>query len=154
MARRHRPLRVTLLLLAGCAAPPSRPATEPVLPQDLAALPAPVTRENAADVVRKCLQRHAAGASDVHRRWGYVFRADGVEQVLVESFSDGRRDRVSSARITYAGLGPVATSTRIDPTRLRRIVEVTAGGWTVPFDDADTALALARALELLAQARE
>jgi len=149
MARSHRAIRVALLALAGCAAPAPRPETEPLLPQDLAALPAPVTRENAAEVVRKCLQRHAAAASDVHRRWGYRFHPDGFEQVLVETFSDGRRDRWSSLRISYAGLGAASASTRVDPTRLRRITEVTAGGWTIAFDDPDTALAFARALELL-----
>ena len=150
MARSHRPVRVALLLLAGCAAPALRPETEPILPADLAALPAAVTRENAADVVRKCLQRHAAAASDVHRRYGYRFHPDGFERVLTETFSDGRRDRWSSVRIAYAGLGPLTTSTRIDPTRLRRITEVNAAGWTIAFDDPDTALALARALALLA----
>ncbi len=151
MARSHTAIRVALLALAGCAAPAPPPATEPLLPQDLAALPATVTRENAAELVRKCLQRHAAAASDVHRRWGYRFLADGFEQVLVETFSDGRRDRWSSVRIVYAELGRTAVSTRVDPTRLRRITEVTAGGWTIAFDDPDTALALAQALELLAK---
>ena len=74
---------------------------------------------------------------------------DGVERVLTETFSDGRRDRWSSLRIVYAGLGAVTTSTRVDPTRLRRVTEVVAPGWTIAFDDPDTALALARALELL-----
>ncbi|HEX7896379.1 MAG TPA: hypothetical protein VF950_01270 [Planctomycetota bacterium] len=152
MARSHRTIRVALLIFAGCAAPAPRPETEPILPEDLAALPA-VTKDNARDVVRKCLQRHAAQASDVHRRYGYRFHADGFERVLTETFSDGRRDRGSTLRISYAGLGAVATSTRVDPTRLRRVTEVVANGWTVAFDDPDTALALARALELL-QAKE
>lgn len=152
MARSHRTIRVALLCLAGCAAPAPRPETEPILPEDLAALPA-VTKENARDVVRKCLQRHAAAASDVHRRYGYRFRPDGFERVLSESFSDGRRDRWSVLRIVYAELGPLTTSTRVDPTRLRRVTEVVAASWSVAFDDPDTALALARALELL-QAKE
>lgn len=149
MARSHRTIRVALLLFAGCASPATRPETEPILPADLAALPAAVTKENAAEVVRKCLQRHAAAASDVHRRYGYRFHPDGFERALRETFSDGRRDRWSSLRLVYSELGPVTTTTRVDPTRLRRITEVSADGWTVAFDDADTALALARALELL-----
>ena len=149
MARSHRAIRVALLLFAGCAAPPPKPETEPIRPEDLAALPAEVTKANAADVVRKCLQRHAAAASDVHRRYGYRFQPDGFERVLTETFSDGRRDRWSSLRIAYAGLGAVTTSTRVDPTRLRRVTEVVAKDWTIAFDDPDTALALARALELL-----
>lgn len=148
MARSHRALRVALLILAGCAAPPPKPETEPIRPEDLAALPA-VTKENARDVVRKCLQRHAASASDVHRRYGYRFFPDGFERVLAETFTDGRRDRWSSVRIAYAALGGVTTSTRVDPTRLRRVTDVVAGAWTITFDDVDTALALARALELL-----
>jgi hypothetical protein len=149
MARSHRTIRVALLLItAGCAAPAARPETEPILPEDLAALPA-VTKENARDVVRRCLQRHAAAASDVHRRYGYRFRPDGFERVLFETFSDGRRDRWSSLRLLYADLGPVTAATRVDPTRLRRITEVNAAGWTIAFDDPDTALALARALEFL-----
>lgn len=149
MAGSHRPLRVALLVLAGCAAPAPRPEPEPIRPEDLAALPATVTRENAADVARKCLQRHAASSATVHRRYGYRFSAGGVEQLVFESFADGRRDRWSSRRIAWAELGPVSTATRIDPTRLRRVTDVTAGAWTVTFDDVDTALALAQALELL-----
>ena len=149
MARSHRALRVALLVLAGCSAPRSSIETEPIRPEDLAALPAEVTRENARDVVRKCLQRHAAAASDVHRRYGYRFDAAGFDRVLRETFSDGRRDRESLLRVDYAGLGPVRTSTRVDPTRLRRVTELSAAGWTLSFDDPDTALALAKALERL-----
>lgn len=150
MARRDRPLRVAvLLLLAGCSAPAPRPETEPIRPEDLAALPAPITRENARDVVRKCLQRHASDASTTHRRYGYVYRADGFDQVLFEAFTDGRRDRVSRTAIAYAGVREAAASTRVDPTRLRRVTDVRVDGWTATFDDPDVALALVRALELL-----
>lgn len=153
MARRHPALRVALLALAGCAAPPPRPSPEPIRAEDLAALPAPITRENAADVVRKCLQRHAAEATTSQRRVGYRFHAEGIERIVFETFSDGRRDRWTSRRAAWAELKPLGTETRIDPTRLRRVTDVSAGAWTWSFDDPGTALALARALGLL-QTRE
>ena len=149
MARSHGPFRVIPLLLAACAAPAAPPEPDPIRPEDLASLPATVTRENAADVARKCLQRHAAEATSSWRRVGYRFRPDGVERIVFETFHDGRRDRWSVAALRYAELPPPRTETRLDPTRLRRVTDVVAGPWTFSFDDADTALALARALELL-----
>lgn len=150
MARRDRPLRVALLLLAtSCAAPAPPPETEPIRPEDLAALPAEVTAANARDVVRRCLQRHAADASTPHRRYGYRFRPEGFEQVLVETFTDGRRDRWSRREVAYAWVRATAAATRLDPTRLRRVTDVSVDGWTLSFDDPDVALALVRALNLL-----
>jgi hypothetical protein len=149
MARSHRTIRVVPLLLAACVATAPRPEPDPIRPEDLAALPAAVTRENAGDVARKCLQRHAAEATSSWRRVGYRFGAEGVERIVFETFHDGRRDRWAVEALRYAELPPPRTETRLDPTRLRRVSDVIAGPWTWSFDDADTALALARALELL-----
>jgi hypothetical protein len=149
MARSHRTFRVVPLLLAACAAPAPRPEPDPIRPEDLAALPAAITRENAADVARKCLQRHAAASASAWRRVGYRFTTEGVERIVFETFHDGRRDRWDVDVLRYAELPPPRTETRLDPTRLRRVTDVIAGPWTFGFDDADTALALARALETL-----
>jgi hypothetical protein len=182
MAGKHRALRVALVLaLASCAAPAWRDLSDPVTVEDLTALPAEVTPGNARSVARKCLQRHAVSASDVHRRTAYAFRERGFVQLLTLNAMDGgRRTRHERTCVDFADLESASSEIRLDPTLLRRRIELTLRGrfrrWETPvtpytpqpelgaepspreetsflliLDDPDAGARLEAALRLLAQ---
>lgn len=183
MARQHRTIRViSLAALAGCAGPGWRDVSEPATPEDLASLPAKVTADNARDVVRKALQRHAGAESNALRSVGYAFRRHGFVQLRTERPGDGRRDRHVRTYVDYGSLAAPTSEVVLDTALMRRRVRVVVKGdlrrWetsVVPtepapplgaepsrapvealaldFDDADAAVRLVEALRLLSADR-
>lgn len=155
-----------LALLGGCASPeqPWFEDGDPVTPEDLGALPAQVTAENALRVVRQCLQRHAASTPEIARvRYTYTLRS--VPKIhLYPGFLRIERvgDLESTSGVEYRAIGEI----RVDPPKLpgsswhvhlRGAFQMGAGGAvfgmilesvTLPCRDEETATKLAAALRL------
>jgi len=119
-----------LAVLAACAAPAGRhDAGDPVTIDDLAPLPPAVNRENARPVVRQCLQRHRRAATDVHRRFAYVFRPEGFVQLLYRPATDGSEPaRSGRVFVDYASVSSAAVEVFTDLSALREVVRVTLRG--------------------------
>ncbi len=131
MERVFKALRVIVLAgLSACAAPAgARDWSDPVTVEDLMPLPASVTPENARQVVRQCLQRHRRAATDVHRRVGYAFRAEGFVQLRFLPATDrGEPARASRVLVDYAAVASAETGIVTDLPAFRDIVRVTLRG--------------------------
>jgi hypothetical protein len=129
-------------LIVGCASPaPHRDGGEPVTIEDLAALPAAVTPENARPVVRQCLLRHRRNASDIHRRFAYDFRDEGFVQLYHAPATDrGDPARAERVFVDYAAVDSADCGTFTDLHAFRETVRVTLrgrfrswAGWVTPL---------------------
>jgi hypothetical protein len=167
MARKHRSLRVALLLLlVSCAERGSRrDGSEPVTAADLQPLPAEVTPENARDVLRRALQQHRVEASSHHRRYGYAFRSGGFVQ-MVSDTSDRGREKVARTYVDFSALESADIDARIDTARFgKRFVLMLRGtfrrweAWVTPYRSqpeigSEPETAASRDLEILFEEEE
>jgi hypothetical protein len=121
---------ISLTALAACASPRAdRDAGEPVTVEDLEALPAAVTPENARQVVRQCLQRHRRAASGVHRRYGYRFSDAGFVQFRYEpQTGSGEPARVERVYVDFAAVASAGSETFVDVHAFRETVRVALRG--------------------------
>ncbi|HXX92030.1 MAG TPA: hypothetical protein VEN81_00260 [Planctomycetota bacterium] len=173
-------LGAATLLLAACSEGGGyRELGEPITLDDGLPLPAPVTRENARLVVRRCLQAHRQSSSTPEADTSYAFSESGFVQLIHARTLDRSEERVSRIYVAFAAIRSVKAESMFNVTRLRTeyrvVLEGTFRRWEAPvrafrtlpelgqepakaevpsliltFDEAPTAKRLSEALSLLA----